>query len=243
MKTWMWKIWAVAILPTFAVAAQDVLVYDNTTTDTGYALMFTNNQEIGDQIWLDNATHPYLTGFSFEYYSPNLSFSQTSIAVDVRFYLNDGSPFNGYSTPSTLFYDTGWFDVQTPLSYFPGTNVAVLSFTNADLYTDALLNMNPNTQMPSNFTFTVTFQGLSGSDQVGLPSFEPPAVGTNYGDYWWQPQGSWQLWTNSFNGGDQPIAWGAQLYGTNQPTPEPTTLCLAAVGAALLAGFARRRRQ
>jgi len=128
MKTWMWKIWAVAILPAFAVAAQDVLVYDNTTTDTGYALMFTNNQEIGDQIWLDNATHPYLTGFSFEYYSPNLSFSQTSIAVDVRFYLNDGSPFNGYSTPSTLFYDTGWFDVQTPLSYFPGTNVAVLSF-------------------------------------------------------------------------------------------------------------------
>ena len=238
----MWKVWAVAILPAFAVAAQDVLLYDNTTTYANYNLMFPNHLEVGDQIWLANyLTDPYLTGFSFEYYSPNANFTGT-VTADVRFYLNDGSPFNGYSTPGTLFYDTGPFEIQTPNSYFPG-NYAVLSFTNVDLYADALLNMNPNMQMPSNFTFSVTFQGLSGPDQAGLPSFEPATVGSNYQDYWENDGGTWKLETNSIDGVLQPVGFGVQLFATNQPTPEPTTLCLTAVGAALLVGYARRRRQ
>jgi hypothetical protein len=243
MKNWIWKIWAVAILPAITVAAQPVLLYNNTTTLANYNLMFPNSLEVGDQIWLANyLANPYLTSFSFEYYSPNATFSGT-VTADVRFYLNDGAPFNSYATPGTLFYDTGPFDIPTPESA-TSENSAVLSFSTADLYSDALMNMNPNLQMPDNFTFSVTFQGLSGPDQVGLPSFEPPTVGYNKQDYWENDGGTWKLETNTVDNVLQPVAYGIQLYGTNQPpTPEPTTLCLTAAGAALLAGFARRRRQ
>ena len=239
MKTWMWKIWAIAILPAFAVGAQEAFLYNNSTTFANYNLMFPNNLEVGDQIWLDNYTaYPYLAGFSFEYYSPNNAFTG-AVSADVRFYLNDGTPVNGYATPDTLFYDTGPFDVQTPYSAL-GIDYAVLGFTNADLYTDALLNLTPGYQMPDNFTISITFSNLSGSDQVGLPSFEPPTVGTNYGDYWVNFGGvSWIPLTNSVAGAFQPVAFGMQFFGV----PEPATVCLAALGAALVGGFAARRRQ
>lgn len=238
MKTWMWKIWAVVILPAFAVAAQDVLVYDNSTTLVGNTVLdFPNGQEVGDQIYLANyAANPYLTGFSFEYHSPNTAFFNGTITCDVRFYLNDGTPFNGYNTPGTVFYDTGPFDIGTPWSYFPGTNSCILDFTNADLYVDALTNLNPYMQVPATFTVSVMFTNLQGSDKVGLNDFEPASVGYNYGDYWYNNGGSWELLSFTNN---PPIAFGMQFYAT----PEPATLCLAAVGAALLAGFARRRRQ
>jgi hypothetical protein len=234
----MWKMWAVAILTSVTVAAQDVLVYDNTSTNIdNYVLNFPNGQEIGDQIYLANYTaYPYLTGFSFEYFSPNTAFSSGTITADVRFYLNDGPQFNSYNSPGTLFYDTGPFDIQTPWSYYTGTNSAVLAFTNTDLYSDASVNLDPTMKLPADFTVSVTFTGLSGSDHVGLNDFESPAVGSNYGDYWYNNGGSWQLL--SFNN-SPPIAFGMQFYAA----PEPATVCLVMTGAALLAGFARRRRQ
>jgi hypothetical protein len=237
MTTQKWKAWIVAILPAFTVAAQEGFLYNNTKIDTGYVLNFPNGQEIGDQIFLSNyTTYPYLTSFSFEYYSPDASFVGT-VTADVRFYLNNGPTFNGYSSPGSVFYDTGWFGIQPPLYYFPGTNSAVLSFSLADL-AGGVVPLDPSMQMPSNFTMSVTFQGLSGSDSVGLNVFEPPTVGTNYGDYWFNNGGTWELLTNTI-----PIGFAMQFNATNQPTPEPGTLCLAAVGTALLAVFARRRRQ
>lgn len=231
----------IAILSAIAVAAQgDVVLYDNSETQIGDVLNFPNAQEIGDQIYLANyAADPYLTGFSFEYYSPNLSFSGT-VTADVRFYLNNGTLFNGYASPSNLFYHTGPFPIPTPLSVYPGTNSAVLTFSQADLYADAAQNLNPSMQMPSNFTVSVTIQGLSGSDSVGLNNFEPPAVGSNHGDYWYNNGGSWELLTF---GNSEPYAFGMQFTATTQPVPEPATLCMTLAGAALLVGFARRRRQ
>jgi hypothetical protein len=238
----MWKIWAVAILPAFAVAAQDVLVYDNSTTLVGNTvLVFPNGQEVGDQIYLSNyVANPYLTGFSFEYFSPNTAFTYTYIACDVRFYLNDGPLTNGYSSPGTVFYDTGPFSIETPYSDFPGTNAEVLSFTNTDLYVDALTNLDPNMSVPATFTVAMKFTGLSGPDLVGLNDFEPATVGTNYGNFWYNSGGAWALLSFTNN---PPIGFGMQFYATNQPAPEPGTLYLAITGAGLLAGFARRRRQ
>ena len=235
MKTWMWKIWVVAILPAFTVAAQEVLLFDNTTTDSGYVMNFPNGQETGDQIFLANyMTSPYLNSFSFEYYSPNATFAGT-VTADVRFYLNDGSLFNGENTPGTIFYHTGPFEIQTPQSYFPGINSAVLSFSLANLYTDAALPLNPNMPMPSTLTVSMTFQGLEGSDQVGVNLFGPPTVGIDYGDYWFNNGGAWELLAN--NDG-VPVKFAMEL-----DAPEPATLYLTMAGAALLAGFARRRRQ
>lgn len=237
-KTRNVKIWGAAILSAAAVTASAGVLYDNTQTDTGYVLNLLNGQEIGDQIFLDNFTlFPYLTNFSFQYYSPDAAFSGV-VTADVRFYYNDGPAFNGYSSPSNIFYDTGWFTLQTPTAALGmATNAAVLNFYLTDLQ-GGVVPMDPTFQMPSNFTMTVTVQGLSGSDSVGLSSFEPPLVGTNYGDYWFNNGGTWQLLTNT-----TPVAFGMQFNASATPTPEPGALALVGVGVAALAGFVRRRRQ
>jgi PEP-CTERM motif len=243
MKTRHLKPICVAALSAVAVAATAGVLYDNTQNQTGNVMTLTNNQEVGDQIFLANyTTFPYLTNFSIEYYSPDVDFSSPNqtITADVKFYLNDGLLFNGYDTPNTVFYDSGQFDIYTPNHYFAGTNSAVLSFSLADLQ-GGLTPLDPNFLMPSNFTVSVTFNGLNPSkfDIVGLNIFEPPVVGSNFGDYWLKNGANWELLTNNTT----PVAFAMQLNGQQTPTPEPGTLCLIGLGAAALVGFARRRRQ
>jgi hypothetical protein len=200
-----------------AMSARGGLVYDNTEVQLNYVLSFTNNLEIGDQIWLaNNQTYPYLTNFSLEYYSTNVSF-YGAVQADVRYYFNDGPLTNGYASPGTIFYDSGWFSIKPPQSYFPGTNSAVISFSGAQL-TGGVVPLDPSMALPADFTVSVTFQGLSGADYVGfdyvaLDDFDPPAVGTNYGDYWLNNGGNWTL--KSF--GTLPVAFAMQLNASSLP--------------------------
>jgi hypothetical protein len=102
------------------------------------------------------------------------------------------------------------------------------------------IDLNPSLVLPTNFTFTVTVSGLQGLDQVGLPFFGlngVATVGTNQGDYWYNNSGTWQLLTNSSG----TTAFGAQVLG--KPTPEPSVLCLGALGMAALTVMARRRNR
>jgi len=67
---------------------------------------------------------------------------------------------------------------------------------------------------------SVTFRGLSSLDNVGfdyvaLDDFDPPAVGTNYGDYWLNSSGSWSL--KSFPG--LPVAFAMQFNASSLPGP------------------------
>jgi hypothetical protein len=97
-----------------------------------------------------------------------------------------------------------------------------------------------NFVLPTNFTFTVTVSGMQGLDQVALPFFGlngVATVGTNQGDYWYNNSGTWQLLTNSSGA----TAFGAQFLGN--PTPEPSVLCLGALGMAALTVMARRRNR
>jgi hypothetical protein len=207
----------VATLLIAATTVRAGVVYDNTEAQLNYVLTFTNNQEIGDQIWLaHNQTYPYLTNFSLEYYSTNTSF-HGDVQADVRFHLNDGPLTNGYASPGTVFYDSDWLDVQPPQSYFPGTNSAVLNFTWEDLQSGAV-PMNSSMVLPTNFTVSVTFRGLAGSDIVGfdymgLNDFDPPAVGTNYGDFWFNNGGHWTL--KSY--GSLPVAFAMRLDASSMP--------------------------
>jgi len=105
--------------------ASGVTIYDNSTGD------LTNRfdpglLEIGDEVLL-GSPESYLTSFAFEYWALNAggtSGTFTGIDVRLRFYLNDGPTFNGYATPGTAFYDSGWIDsvITTP------TNRATLNF-------------------------------------------------------------------------------------------------------------------
>ena len=235
MSTQNLKAWFVALLSVAAIGATAGVLYDNTTYDTGTVLgPFANGQTIGDEIFLsNNAKYPALTNFSFEYFSPDTSFFGT-VSCEVQFFLNNGAPTNGFNAPGTIFYDSGAFPIQAPNSIYPGTNSAVLNFSLANLQ-GGVHPLSPSFLMPSNFTVAITFTYSSGFDAVGLNVFDPATVGTNYGDYWLNNGGTWELLTNA----NMPVAFAMQL----NATPEPSVLAIGAVGAAVVAGFARRRRK
>jgi len=200
-------------------------------------LLLTNNQPLGQHIYMDSAAlslTPYLTNFTFEYYSSSASF--VGVSADVKFYLNNsGTYYNGFQTPGSIIYDTGWFPIYAPSQLFPGTNYAYASFGPTALYSlggpDVALSPGP---LPQDFTVVYTIQGLSGSEMIGLPIFNPPTTGTNYGDYWLQDQFSnWSLVTNNVT----PVAIGMQF----EAAPEPSVIALGALGGLLMTRLIRRK--
>jgi hypothetical protein len=218
-----------------SVGVRGDVLYQNTASPNGQVLNLGNNQQVGEEIWLGTWAPQYLTNFSFEYYSPYATYTGT-VLMDVRLYENNGAPTNGYNTPGTLFFDSGNFTLQDPWQV-TATNSATVVFQLSDLLSGNTLNLDPSFVLPTNFTWTVTVSGLQGLDQVALPIFDPPQVGTNAGDYWYDVSGNWELLTNSIG----PIAFGAQFSG--RPIPEPSVLCLGAAGAAALMIIARRRQR
>ena len=218
-----------------SAAVRGAVLYQDTASALGQVMNIANNGQFGQQVWLGTLEPEYLTNFSFEYYSPLASYSG-SVQMDVRLYQNNGTPFNGYASPGTIFYDSGNFTLTDPWSV-SGTNTATVVFQLSDLLAGNTVNLNPSFVLPTNFTFTVSVSGMQGADQVGLPIFGPPSVGTNSADYWYNVSGNWQLLTNSqFN-----VSFGAQFLGT--PTPEPSVICLGAMGAAALTIMVRRRQR
>jgi hypothetical protein len=213
-----------------AVHAQNL--YNDSTTDTGNSLNFVNGTTLGNEIVMGYANPYYsLTDFSFEYYSPLATFTGVNVQMEVYLYANDGSPFNGYATPGTSLYDSGLFSLSTPQQYsasFPGgpVNAVALDFD---------LSASPVT-VPRDFTLAVVVTGLTGGDTAGIELFDPPTTGQNYGDYWSNNGGGWQLLTNTV-----PTDFGAQFSGT--PTPEPSSAYLGVAGGTLLAGLTWLRRR
>jgi hypothetical protein len=223
------------VLASATLVRGDIL-YQSTTVDTGTNVNFANNQLIGQQIWLGTTTPAYLTNFSFEYYSPNQSFSG-NVKMEVTLYANN-SPikFNGYSTPGSAFYDSGLISLSTPY-FITGSSYATFDFNRSDLLNGigvGNIPMGSTQYLPTNFTFVVSFTGLGAGDSVGLEGFGYPTVGGNYGDMWLY-SGSWVIVTNAL-----PTTFGAQFMGA---TPEPTVFAMGALGAAMIVGFIRRRRK
>jgi hypothetical protein len=224
-----------------SVGVRADVLYQNNTTGTGDVFYFGNGQQAGQEIWLGTTVPEYLTNFSFEYYSPNPIWSGT-VTADVKFYENNGSPTNGYNSPSTLFYDSGPVDFPNPATFNGNSlsNTLIAIYELSDLqYPPGGVVLDPNFVLPTNFTFTITFSGLTGGETVGLPIFEPTTVGTNYGDYWYDASGNWELLTNSAF----PVPFNAEFNGSVTSTPEPTVLCLGALGVAALTVMARRRQR
>lgn len=224
MKANLLKTLGAAGVLAISLIARGGIIYDNTSTDSGFFLGATNGQQIGDQITMGSSSALFVTNFSFEYYSPNSVFSGT-VQADVSFYYNTAPNISGYLAPgATPFFDTGFFGISAPNSIFPGTNSAILSF---DL---------PNVLVPTNFTFVVSFTGLAGGDIVGVELFNPITVGQNTPDYWYLNNGgTWTLMTNNAT----PVNFGAQITGT---VPEPGVISLSILGGAALLAAVRRRR-
>jgi hypothetical protein len=221
----------------FKTSALAVAVYDNSTVDTGQDLAFHDGQTIGNQITLAGSGPYMLTDFSFEYYTPQLSFFGP-VTADVRFYLNNGAPANGFATPGTVFYDSGSFNLE-PAYTASGFDVATIDFANI-LYPGPYSPNNPaspvSVPVPDSFTFTISLSGV-GTNNIGAELFSPATVGGNDGAYWYNNGSGWNLLTNS-TGGASTI--GARLSAV--PTPDrASTLFLGIIGMSSLFGVSKLR--
>ena len=211
----------------------------------GLFFQIANNQPVGQQIFLNSfnlATHPYLTNFTFQYWSPNATFAGgANVQLDIKFIKNNGTPLaTGWATPGTVFYDTGFFAINTPQADFgPGNVIENISLNINDGGFNDLYDPNVVTtpltlvNLPSTFTIVYTIEGLAGGDTFGVPVYNPPTVGTNYGSYWIDTGGTWSLLTNSLS----PVGFPLQL----ETTPEPSVMAMGAVGAVLLARMLKKK--
>ena len=203
-------------------------IYNNSTNDL--AIRFNPGaSQVGNEVVLAG-TERYLTAFSFEYWglSSNPSSFAGTIQARLEFYQNDGAPFNGYATPSTTLYDSGWFSVPnpTPRSTF------VFSVAGGDFGSGGLF-----LPVVSNMTWTVQFKGMGAGDSVGLDLYGPPTVGTAFGDYWQNNGGGWLLMTNSLVPPNS--AFGADMIAV-ATVPEPSMLALSVLGGLGLLVAGRR---
>jgi hypothetical protein len=200
------------------LSAQTVL-FDNRANDL-HSRFNPGTFEVGDEITLAGIGNMSL--FSFEFWGTNTAQPDNStfagaIQADVRFYYNDGTPFNGYNTPGTKFYDSGWFPVGSPTARntfvfsegvdFPGGGISITS---------------------PDITWSIQFSGMGATDSVGVDLYSPPVVGTevgDFGDYWQFVGGIWTLQTNTV---------AAMDFGALIETPEPSSMALALVGGVSL---------
>ena len=201
------------------------MIYSNSFNDLG-TRFDPGIYEVGDQI-IFAGTDRNLTFFDFEYWGINTSspyFFAGNVQARVRFYLNDGAPFNGYPTPGTMFFDSGWFGGFAP------SPRSTIQFTTLDFGTSGL-------HLPDDeITWSVQFQGMGGTDTVGLDLYSPPTVGQNYDDYWEFDGSSWSLLVNT-NG--LPMDFGARFYAI----PEPSSLVLSLAGGMGILMLVRRLRR
>jgi hypothetical protein len=207
-----------------ALPLRATTIYDNSSNDL-LTRFNPGTNEVGDEILLAG-TERYLTNFSFEFWGANTA-SPTSFAgaveAQVRFYENNGPNFNGYATPGTMFWSSGWFSVPSP------TDRSTFVFTEgADFPVGGLFL--PSTDM----TWSVQFEGMGATDSVGVDIYSPPTVGQDYPDYW-ENDGGWQLLTNSV-----PMDFAARM---DASIPEPSVATLAILGGLGILGIATRLRR
>jgi hypothetical protein len=204
-------------------------IYNNSTNDLTLRFDPGMNQ-VGNEIILAG-TDRYLTDFSFEYWGTSLhpgTFSGT-IQADVQFFLNDGTPFNGYASPGTSLFNSGWFSVPAPTD----RNTFDFSIADGDFGPGGLF-----LPVESNMTWTVQFRGMGAGDSVGVDLYGPPSVGQAYGDYWDLGPTGWALMTNS---AAPPYAnFSADMVAT---VPEPSSIALSVLGGMGLLIMVRRFRR
>jgi sugar lactone lactonase YvrE len=208
----------------------------------GYLFSMGNGQQIGNEISVAPSLWS-LTNFSIEYYTPDATLSP-SVGIDVQFYYNNGLITNGFPSPGTAFYDSGWF------YGLPGGGYQVVSYASSDLYSGALpgsMNLPSGFLMPGDFTFSITFTNLNPSNVIDLP-LATNVLGTSYGDYWLNDgTGIWTLRSTSvadanlvvdFAGTPAPAGLAALDDGGNVSGSATTNLVLGPANATNAGSYA-----
>jgi len=175
--------------------ATESVVYDNWTNNLNQSVD-PGQMEVGNEITLAGAER-YLSSLSFDYWGTNATQDSFAgpVTARVRFYNNNGpTPSSTIFSPGTVFFDSG------PLPITATNRGAVV------LQEFALSAAVPLTgALPSTFTWTVVFSGLSSNDAAGLNLYGPPVTGQAPGGYWALETNGWTL------EGQPGASFGAQL--------------------------------
>lgn len=126
---------------------------------------------MGDEILLTGSER-YLTNFSFEFWCTNTAnpFAFAGpVEARVRFYQNNGTNFNGYASPGTNFYDSGWFALAP-------TERSTVVFTLGNDFPWLGLFL----PVISNMTWSVQFQGMGATDLVGVDIYFNGGLSSNW---------------------------------------------------------------
>src|SRR4051812_19575939 len=147
-------------------AETPVVVYEDSADYTGKFNLSAN--EYGEEIVLSGNAR-YITQFAFEYVGNFVA--QGDETARLRFYSNTGPSWlgatnTGYLTPAA----TPLWETVVPIS--SGFNTASITV--------------PYVNVPSRFTWTIQFFGLtmSASDNAGLLFYGQPTTGSSFNDYW-----------------------------------------------------------
>jgi len=227
----------VAFLGQNASAQTVSTLYDNsTTTQTGNYVV--GNEEAGNEIVLAGAGPSFeVTSFAFQFFFTGSGTPSGSPSLTLNFYANNGGTFNGFTEPGTSLYSSSF-----SLSSFTGTSPSIGTG-------QATLTFAPDVVVPRDFTWTVSFSGVSAAELAGLSIFNGaagtggtpvPNVGFNYNDAWVNSGSagspSWSL--VKATSPNPPLQFAANASGVS--VPEPSTIALGVIGAC---GFLARRRK
>src|SRR6185437_1754621 len=164
------------------VGAVEALVYDNLTNNLNQVLD-PGQVEIGNQITLGGPER-FPSRLGIEYWGTNATQNAFAgnVTAEVRFYLNDGPAVSGQATPGSVVYDSG----PIPITATPKGSLVLNNFN-----LGAAVPL-PGA-LPSTFTWTVLFSGLSGQDAAGRNLYGPPVAGQAAAGYWALGQSGWSL--------------------------------------------------
>jgi hypothetical protein len=193
------------------------------------------NAQLGNEIDLaSGAPNDWITSFSFQYdfiATSKYASPTGNETADVTFYENNGPVIDGYKSPGSEVYSSGPINIGGA-GYTPGYTI---DFFKSDI------NGGAGVVVPQDFTWTVTFAGLTSCETAGLALYSPATVGNNYNDAWIND--SWGLYTAISN---QPaLDFGSVFNGcatTNNVSSVPDSSCLPVSVLSVMAMFGWMKR-
>ncbi|MGV3771591.1 MAG: hypothetical protein ACO1QB_01730 [Verrucomicrobiales bacterium] len=156
-----------------ALISQAEIIYDN--SESNQPTYYPSTNEYGDQITVKEGEWT-LTNFEIGYFG-NIATKQGDERGRLRFYYNDGTEGSSTNFPKTLFYDSGFFSLNSSWQTVEAKGLSIPLLHNT-------------------FTWTIEFTGLSGQagDRAGLISYDPPSVGSSDNNSFWEKRdGQWKL--------------------------------------------------
>ena len=212
-----------AILAATSTVPAATMVYNNGMNYSG-SFLNPGANEVGDEIIL-GAGPRIASTFQFEYFASYPLVHTPNEQFRIRFYNNDGTdlggPFNTH-LPNSVFYDSGLQTLAPPIDP-SGRATYLFDLTLANIV------------LPDRFTWSVQFTGVGDQvgETVGVSLYDPPTVGNNFDDFWFNTGSTWELRATN-----QPINFGAQITAV----PEPSTYLLAILGGICGLALLNRRR-